>query len=92
MANKNKTRINIYLSPYEGDDFPDADDLYEDFVLDAAHHLYPDAEIDVVTRLGKTEVFVYVDGKPADFEGEEMTAMCEVDWWEEFCNDHPSGS
>lgn len=80
-------RINVTLSAYEGDAFPDADTLYEAFVRERLAELYPTATVNVSTAQGRTKVYAYpTAGKPWDDEiSQDLTTECAVTWWEEFC-------
>lgn len=80
-------RINVQLSAYEGDAFPNADDLYQAWVQARLEKLYPGVKIDVVTMLGQTHVWAYPSAGPADYDvSNELTSLCKADWWEEFCD------
>ena len=70
--------IHVTLSPYEGDSFPDADSLFEDYVLAELARQHPSTKIEVSTALGKTRVFI--DGEPDD----DMAAEIGCEWWDRF--------
>lgn len=72
-------KINVTLSAYEGDKFPDADELFEQYVLGELRRQYPTARIDISTAQGRTRVFV--DGEPDQALASEIAS----DWWTAFC-------
>lgn len=79
MTNTNPSRINVTLSTYEGDAFPDADELFEAYVLAELKRQHPAAVIDVSTAQGQSRVVI--DGEPDQALAQEIGA----DWWAAFC-------
>lgn len=71
--------INVTLGAYEGDDWPNADELYEDYIREQLAERYPTAKLDVSSAQGRTQV--YVDGEP----DEDLRQLCSTVWWDEFC-------
>lgn len=78
-------RINVTLSAYEGDGWPEADDLFEGYVREELQRQHPGALIDVSTAQGSTRVFV--DGEPDQQLAQEIAA----DWWAAFCESFSIG-
>jgi len=74
-------KLNVYLSTYEGDNFPDADELFETYVRSQLRLQYPEADVLVSTGQGNTKVFA--DGMPDEALASEI---CQ-DWWETFCSE-----
>ncbi len=75
--------IHVTLMSYEGDDFPDADRLFEAYVLELLGKTYPGARIEVSTAQGDTRVFL--DGE----EDRDLAAEIGADWWTAFCETLP---
>ena len=71
------TKIHATVTPYEGDDFPEAD-RYVDYVAAHLADRYPSAEIDV-SEGSKNRLFV--DGEPDDEGAREFGASL----WDAFC-------
>ena len=82
MTNTNTAnRINVTLSAYEGDSFPNADELFEAYVLAELTRQHPTAKIDVSTAQGRTRVSI--DGEP----DQDLASEIAADWWEQFCSE-----
>jgi hypothetical protein len=79
MTTNSPRKIHVTLSAYEGDDFPNADDLFENYVLAELHRQHPNAHVEISTAQGSTRMFV--DGEPNQDLAQEIGS----DWWSAFC-------
>ena len=80
---ENARRINVTVTAYEGDAFPEAEH-YPEFVADRIASLYS-AKVDC-SEGQATRVFLYGfdDQGNTDLE-DEIKSVVQVDLWEEFC-------
>lgn len=83
-----RRRINVTLSVYEGDDFPEAAGFPE-YVAERIAAGWPGSEVEIseVPDGQETRVFVYGGPGDADDVAAEITDMAKVDWWNDFCDD-----
>lgn len=78
------THINVTLGVYEGDDWPESDDLYRSFVAARLRASYPAAELDISTG-ADTRVFAHGGHGQDSKVSDELTRFAREEWWEEFC-------
>jgi hypothetical protein len=80
----NKPRISVTVTPYEGNDFPEATH-YPDFVAEALAEHYPNHKIEVLEG-SKNRAFIY--GRSAhDTEADDIAELAQYGLWDEFCTE-----
>lgn len=79
-------RINIVVTQYEGDEFPEAAH-YNEYVAEMVAAAYPGFAVDVSYGL-RTAAYVYgVSDETAAEMGDWIVSAAKVEHWEQFCSD-----
>ena len=80
------TKINVTVTPYDGDEFPEAAS-YPEYVATRLAAIYPGSDVSVEVG-SRTKAHVYQDDMPdsSDMEA-EVARLARVELWDDFCGD-----
>jgi hypothetical protein len=74
----------ILTTPYEGNDFPEADS-YTEFVVRKVVQVFGSDLASVEVQSDARQLRVWVNGSPDSQIAREIGEHVRITWWEEFC-------